>query len=114
MATYNTTTIDNQKLTIQVDKVEERFVKVTYIRVYVEGVKVHQTVLEWEEEDNSIDVQADCKHNVHKCQTCEKEYIVGNHNTLFNCTYCLYESDIKFRKDFEDSLLHDQDPREEL
>ena len=28
MTTYNTTTVDNQKLTIQVDKLEEQFLKV--------------------------------------------------------------------------------------
>lgn len=95
MANYNTTTVDGKKLTIQVDKVEEQFLKVTYIRIYVDEVKVHQTVLEWEEEDNTLDVQADCKHNVHTCQVCEKEYIIGNHNTLFSCTYCLYEGKIK-------------------
>ena len=86
MATYNTTTVDNQKLTIQVDKVEEQFFKVTYIRVYI---------LEWEEEDNTMDVRPECNHNVHICQTCEKEYIVGNHSTLFSCTYCLYECQIE-------------------
>ena len=95
MATYNTTTVDNQKLTIQVDKVEEQFFKLTYIRVYVDELKVHETVLEWEEDDNTMDVQAQCKHNVHTCQTCEKEYIIGNHNTLFSCTYCLYEGQIE-------------------
>ena len=74
---------------------------------------MHETVLEWEEEDNTIDVQADCKHNVHTCQVCEKEYIIGNHNTLWTCTYCLYADTIKFKRDFEESLKH-EDPREEL
>jgi len=95
MATYNTTTVDNQKLTIRVDKVVEQFFKVTYIRVYIEELKVHETVLEWEESDNSIDVRPECNHDVHRCETCEKEYIIGNHNTSMNCTYCLYEGEIK-------------------
>tara|TARA_R110000824_G_scaffold37327_6_gene114714 strand:+ start:92 stop:427 length:336 start_codon:yes stop_codon:yes gene_type:complete len=111
MATYNTTTVDNQDLTIKVEKVVEKFFQVTLVTIYVKGIKMHQTVLEWEKDDNTIDVRPECNHDVHRCQTCEKEYIVGNHNTLMNCTYCLYQGEIE--QDFEDSLQH-EDPREEI
>ena len=46
--TYNTTTVDNKKLTIRVDKLEEQFLKITYIRIYVDGVKIDETIIEKE------------------------------------------------------------------
>tara|TARA_R100000808_G_C2013953_1_gene65259 strand:+ start:137 stop:295 length:159 start_codon:yes stop_codon:yes gene_type:complete len=52
METYNTTTVDGKKLTIQVDKVEEQFLRVTYIRIYVDEVKVDETIIEKESKND--------------------------------------------------------------